>query len=182
MEELLLLLVVGGKGNSPLEIALRHLTLLADKVLSRSGSFLHYKVNDWLSHLHQVDVYKRQLYACVTYLFEGSADQSVLLDPDLTDVAAQAEAMQGSSGVVGMHLMHLMVNEWVGLGVIFVIILLLAMGLGLLGPAKVNYPKLIIFSTIATFWTSLFCATIFLPIAASFFFYPGGILGETRCV
>ena len=78
------------------------------------------------------------LYAFVTYLFEGSADQSVLLDPDLADVAAQAEAMQGSSGVVGMHLMHLMVNEWVGLGVIFVIILLLAMGLGLLGPAKVN--------------------------------------------
>lgn len=119
------------------------------------------------------------LYAFVTYLFEGSADQSVLLDPDLADVAAQAEAMQGSSGVVGMHLMHLMVNEWVGLGVIFVIILLLAMGLGLLGPAKVNYPKLIIFSTIATFWTSLFSATIFRPISASFFFYPGGILGES---
>lgn len=118
------------------------------------------------------------LYAFVTYLFEGHVDQSVLLDPDLTNVEAQAEAMQGSSGVLGMNLMHLLVNEWIGLGVVFVILLLLAFGLGLLGPAKVNYPKLVIFSTIATFWTSLFCATIFQPIAAGFFFYPGGILGE----
>lgn len=118
-------------------------------------------------------------YAFVTYLFEGQVDQSVLLDPEVSSVEAQAEAMRGSSGVLGMNLMHLMVNEWVGLGVVFVITLLLAFGIGMLGPAKVNYPKLVIFTTIATFWTSLFSATIFRPIAANFFFYPGGILGDT---
>lgn len=118
------------------------------------------------------------LYAFGSYLFEGDIDQSVLLDADITTVEAQAEAMQGSNGVLGMNVMNLLVNEWVGLGAVFVIFLLLAVGLGLLGTLRVNYPKLVIGTTVATFWMSLFSATVFKPVAKWFFFYPGGILGE----
>ncbi len=119
------------------------------------------------------------LYAFLSYLINGAADQSVLLDQNLPTVEAQAEAMEGSNGVVGMELMHQMVNEWVGFGVLFVILMFGMLGVGMLGPARVNYPKVIIFSSISTFWLSLFSAAAFREVAGWFFFYPGGILGET---
>ncbi|WP_018357519.1 FtsK/SpoIIIE family DNA translocase [Porphyromonas levii] len=119
------------------------------------------------------------LYAFFSYLLNGAADQSILLDQNLTSIEAQSEAMEGGNGVVGMGLMHQMVNEWVGFGILSIIAMLIGVGVGLLGTARVNYPKIIIFSAIATFWLSLFSAAIFRGIAGWFFFYPGGILGET---
>ncbi len=119
------------------------------------------------------------VFAFISYLIDGANDQSVLLDPSMTTIEQQAEAMQSSSGVVGMGLMNTLVNEWVGIGIIFVIMMVALSGIGLLGLRKVNYAKVILFSSIATFWTSLFCATTFRGIAGWFFFYPGGILGET---
>lgn len=119
------------------------------------------------------------LYAFLSYLVNGAADQSVLLDQNLTTVEAQSEVIEGGNGVVGMGLMHQMVNEWVGFGVIFIVLMFGVLGVGMLGPARVNYPKVIIFSSISTFWVSLFSTAAFRGVAGWFFFYPGGILGES---
>lgn len=118
------------------------------------------------------------LYAFVSYLFNGAANQSVQLDSTITTIEAQSEVMQGGGNVFGMNLMHRLVNEWVGIGIIFIILMLGVIGIGLLGPARVHYQKVIIFSTIATFWLSIFSTTAFRSLAGWFFFYPGGILGE----
>ncbi|MDO5017570.1 MAG: DNA translocase FtsK [Porphyromonas sp.] len=118
-------------------------------------------------------------YSFVVYLVEGHIDQSVLLDPDLATLEDQAAAMKGHNGVFGMNLMHLLVNEWIGFGLISIIAMLLAVGIGLLGIWRVNYAKKIIFYVVATFWLSLFSAAALRGLAQWFSFYPGGILGET---
>lgn len=118
------------------------------------------------------------LYAFALYLIEGHQDQSIILSTELTTIEEQSDQLTGRYGVAGHDLMHHMVNEWVGLGVIFIIFMIGSVGIGLLGIKQVNYLKTIIFSSIATFWTSLFATAALRPLAGNLFFYPGGVLGE----
>lgn len=77
----------------------------------------------------------------------------------------------------GSFLMHKLVNEWVGLPVIFLIILVGAVGLSLLfgdahqlpPPHTALHPLYLVGSV--TTWVTR-------PFVGSFFFYPGGIVGE----
>lgn len=117
-------------------------------------------------------------YAFISYLSTGHEDQSVVLSQFEQSAEEMSQQIKGRAGVGGSLLMHKLVNEWVGLGLIFIIYLIGIIGLSLLTIVKANYLKQILFSTITTFWSALALTWICRPIAHLFFFYPGGILGE----
>lgn len=118
------------------------------------------------------------LYAFVLYLTHGHIDQSIILNSDPTSVAEQSSQLTGRYGVAGHGLMHQLVNEWVGLGIVFIIFMVGYVGIGLLGIRRAHYLKAILFCSIATFWASLFATAALRPLAGGLFFYPGGVLGE----
>lgn len=120
------------------------------------------------------------LVALFSYLKYGAADQSVLMNSSGLSPEEFSKKIDGKTGVIGYQLMNQMVNEWVGLGVVFIIYLIGAIGVGLLKIPylRVKYFKTIFFSVIATFWSSLTLASLFKPFVGRFFFYPGGVLGH----
>lgn len=118
------------------------------------------------------------LLAFFSYLNHGAADQSILINSAGLSHEEMSKQIKGKMGVLGYGVMNGMVNEWVGLGAIFIIILIGAVGLGLLKLTKVNYLKMTLFTVLATFWSSLTFATIFQALVGKVFFYPGGILGQ----
>lgn len=72
--------------------------------------------------------------------------------------------------------MHQLVNEWVGLGIVFIIFMVGYVGIGLLGIRRAHYLKAILFCSIATF--GLLCYSGTQTPCRGLFFYPGGVLGE----
>lgn len=117
-------------------------------------------------------------YAFISYLATGGPDQSVVLGHfDRTPEELNPE-LKGRAGVAGSYLMHKLVNEWVGLGLVFLIYLMGAIGLKLLTVVRINYLRQTLLCTAATFWSALTLATITRGFADRLFFYPGGIVGE----
>ena len=118
------------------------------------------------------------LLAFYSYLKHGAADQSILINSAGLSHEEMSKQIKGKMGVLGYGVMNSIVNEWVGLGGIFIIFLIGAIGVGLLKLTKVNYLKVTLFSVLATFWSALTFATIFQSFVGKIFFYPGGILGQ----
>lgn len=119
------------------------------------------------------------LISLYSYLRNGAADQSVLINSSGLSPEEISKKLRGDTGVIGYKLMNKILNEWVGLGVIFVILLIGSIGLGILRAIRINYLVMTLFCSCATIWSSLTLTGIFKLLGGKIFFYPGGILGET---
>ncbi len=116
------------------------------------------------------------LYSYGSYIFFGSADQSIVLNraPEAPDTV---ESISNPSGVKGAYWMHTLVNDWLGLPVIFVITYIFLIGAHLLQITKISKAKSLFFITTATLWSSLFLTVAMLPFGSTLFFLPGGHWG-----
>lgn len=116
------------------------------------------------------------LFAFGSYLIDGAANQSLFLDTASPD--EMATEVRGNVGVKGSQLMHNVVNGWLGLGFVFIIYLLGFVSLSLMVKLRTNTLKHIIFSVTMAFWTALALSLLPEGWTRSWFFLPGGVIGQ----
>lgn len=116
------------------------------------------------------------LFAFGSYLIDGAANQSLFLDTASPD--EMAAEVKGNVGVKGSQLMHNVVNGWLGLGFVFIIYLLGFVSLSLVVKLRTNTLKHIIFAVTMAFWTALALSLLPEGWTRSWFFLPGGVIGQ----
>lgn len=116
------------------------------------------------------------LFAFGSYLIDGAANQSLFLDTASPD--EMAAEVKGNVGVKGSQLMHNVVNGWLGLGFVFIIYLLGFVSLSLVVKLRTNTFKHIIFAVTMAFWTALALSLLPEGWTRSWFFLPGGVIGQ----
>lgn len=117
------------------------------------------------------------VYNFFSYFVTGAENQSLLLGQEITAEEA-ARRIQGYGGITGFALMNTLVNEWIGLGLIFLLYLVLMMGVWTTLVMRVNWLKQIALCISAALWTSVSLGLMPAEWTDSWFFLPGGVFGK----
>lgn len=117
------------------------------------------------------------VYNFFSYFVTGAENQSLLLGQQITAEEA-ARRIQGYGGITGFALMNTLVNEWIGLGLVFLLYLVVMMGVWTTLVMRVNWLKQIALSILAALWTSVTLGLMPAEWTDSWFFLPGGVFGK----
>lgn len=116
-------------------------------------------------------------FSYVSYFFTGAKNQGLVLSQSLSETVGTTQEVAGHTGSSGAFLMHMLVNNFLGIPLLFLIYYITIAGAGLLRLVKISYIKQFIFCVVAAFWSALFLAMVCKPFEGSLFFYPGGMVG-----
>ena len=117
------------------------------------------------------------VYNFFSYFVTGAENQSLLLGQDITAEEA-AQRIQGHGGITGFALMNTLVNEWIGLGLIFLLYLILMMGVWITLVMRVSWIRKICLCISAALWTSVTLGLMPAEWTDGWFFLPGGVFGH----
>lgn len=116
-------------------------------------------------------------FAYLSYFFSGAKNQGLVLNHSLGETISTGKEVAGYTGASGAYWMHTLVNDFVGIPLIFLIYYLFIVSGNLLHLFQRGYILRFIFSTAATFWSSLFLTLVCKPFDDALFFLPGGHVG-----
>ena len=121
------------------------------------------------------------IWAFISYLATGSADQSLLDSPRPGDMANESREFQNACGSIGAHLSHFLIKQCFGLAAFVIPVFLLMMGVTLMRAYKVRLLKWFMSLAIMMIWTSITFAKFLAPLFDSACFNPGGDHGVAIC-
>ena len=117
------------------------------------------------------------VYNFFSYFVTGAENQSLLLGQDITAEEA-AQRIQGHGGITGFALMNTLVNEWIGLGLVFLLYLIVMMGVWITLVMRVSWIRKICLCISAALWTSVTLGLMPAEWTDGWFFLPGGVFGH----
>lgn len=117
------------------------------------------------------------VYNFFSYFVTGAENQSLLLGQEITAEEA-AQRIQGHGGITGFTLMNTLVNEWIGLGLVFLLYLVVMMGVWITLVMRVSWFRQISLSICAALWTSITLGLMPAEWTDGWFFLPGGVFGR----
>ncbi|MDD7469219.1 MAG: DNA translocase FtsK 4TM domain-containing protein [Porphyromonas sp.] len=117
------------------------------------------------------------VYNFFSYFVTGAENQSLLLGQEITAEEA-AQRIQGHGGITGFTLMNTLVNEWIGLGLVFLLYLVVMMGVWITLVMRVSWFRQISLSICAALWTSVTLGLMPAEWTDGWFFLPGGVFGR----
>ena len=104
------------------------------------------------------------IWAFISYLATGSADQSLLDSPRPGDMANESREFQNACGSIGAHLSHFLIKQCFGLAAFVIPVFLLMMGVTLMRAYKVRLLKWFMSLAIMMIWTSITFAKFLAPL------------------
>ncbi|MCQ2110794.1 MAG: DNA translocase FtsK [Bacteroidaceae bacterium] len=113
------------------------------------------------------------LIACISFLFNGGTDQSVL-----EAGVAQGSEIANSTGVSGASLSEKLINHWFGLPSFIMFAFLIVTGLNLMKLTHLRLLRWFICSSFLMVWLSVFCQVVLAPFFRASFIIPGGYHGR----
>lgn len=117
------------------------------------------------------------VYNFFSYFVTGAENQSLLLGQEITAEEA-AQRIQGHGGITGFTLMNTLVNEWIGLGLVFLLYLVVMMGVWITLVMRVSWFRQISLCICAALWTSVTLGLMPAEWTDGWFFLPGGVFGR----
>ena len=117
------------------------------------------------------------VYNFFSYFVTGAENQSLLLGQEITAEEA-AQRIQGHGGITGFTLMNTLVNEWIGLGLVFLLYLVVMMGVWITLVMRVSWFRQISLCICAALWTSITLGLMPAEWTDGWFFLPGGVFGR----
>ncbi len=117
------------------------------------------------------------LLAFTSYFFNGAADQSLVENATVEELASVDNGIQNDGGSIGAQLAQYFVNDLFGVPSYFIVVFLLVLGLKLMRVRKFRLWKWFIFCMLFMYWGSIFLSFIFQHIYQDSFFYLGGLHG-----
>lgn len=115
------------------------------------------------------------LFSCISYLFNGAADQSLVENNGIIENARSNE-IKNAGGPAGASVSELLFNKGFGIGAFFIIYLLFAVSMKLFNRYKARMASTIIICLVATVTVSSVVGLVTLD--NSLFFSPGGYHGR----
>ena len=116
-------------------------------------------------------------FAYLSYFITGAKDQGVVMNQTLSETLNEGTEVAGHAGASGAFWMHALVNNFLGIPIIFLIYYVIVVGGNLMRLFRINYLTRFIFCTASAFWLSLFLTWACKPLEDQLFFLPGGRVG-----
>lgn len=115
------------------------------------------------------------LISAISYFFNGPADQSSVVNNDIMTNAGN-KSIQNDGGPVGAVIAELLFNQGFGIGSFFLLYLVTAVGLRLIGKYRHSLLSTTLFCLVATITSSSIAGL--LSLGSQSFFLPGGYHGH----
>ena len=117
------------------------------------------------------------LLAFTSYFFNGAADQSLVENATVEELASVDNGIQNDGGSIGARLAHYFINNLFGVPSYFIVVFLMVVGLKLMRVHKFRLWKWFILCMLFMYWGSVFLSFIFQHVYKDSFFYLGGLHG-----
>lgn len=117
-------------------------------------------------------------FSFLSYLYYGGENQSLLLSNSSYTPSEYASQMSGHTGISGSRWMHHLVNNGVGIGIIFIIFLLGYLAFKIFIKSGSRIARVTLFCLLSCFWLSMVLGQLPDVVTKKLFFLPGGAWGK----
>jgi S-DNA-T family DNA segregation ATPase FtsK/SpoIIIE len=113
----------------------------------------------------------------VSFLFTGDSDHSLVYDRSFGDLGSISGQTRNVCGSYGAWLANIIINQWFGYSVVFLLAFGYVAGFRMLGLTKASLIKHLLLNAFGLVWTSVALAFFVQPILPDSFILPGGAHG-----
>ena len=121
------------------------------------------------------------IWAFVSYLFTGAADQSLIESPRNGEMLNEKREFANSCGSLGAYAAHFFIKRCFGLGAFLIPVFMLMAAVNLMRAYQVQLLKWFMSLTIVMLWASVTFAKFLVPLFADSCYNPGGDHGLAIC-
>lgn len=116
-----------------------------------------------------------------SYFSTGKADQSIIMHPQVGDLANSSRQFANSCGSFGAYISHFLINKCFGIPSLLIPAFLLFTSLRMIGAYQVNLWKWFLGTMTAMIWSSVTCSKFLSPIMTDQVYDAGGGHGAYIC-
>lgn len=117
----------------------------------------------------------------VSYLYTGKADQSLILNPQASDIANEGRAFANMCGSIGAYTSYFFINRCFGLPAFLIPAFIFLASVQLIRAYNVNLLKWFFGMSLAMIWSSVTCSKFITPILSDEVYDAGGGHGAYIC-